>query len=285
MLARLTSSPAEAAATMEDIKRSIREEEDRLNSWRALCPRSRSPPPVRLMLVVVLVIAAAQQASGVEAFMYFTPIILESVGFTSQSAVLGITACMGVAKTVTLVATALMLDRKGVGRRPLLIVSYAGMAMSLVLLAVGAATSAKVIMVAGVFGYVVTFSLGAGPICWLFASEILPTGIRARGMTLAAGSNRFIAFTVSLTFLSATGSSAVVAFLCFAAVCGVVVVFVHKQCPETAGRTLEEMYDFFAASARAKGYTAAAGTPGPDQAVGGRVELADTSPRRASSQA
>ena len=114
-------------------------------------------------------------------------------------------------------------------------------------------------------------SAGAGPVCWLFASEILPTTIRARGMALAAGLNRLTAAVISLSFLSFTGASAGGAFLFFALVCVLVVWFVYARVPETKGRSLEDMYNLFAAAtARTSGtHTPGAGAGCTGAGVGG----------------
>ena len=210
----------------------------------------KAPPPIQLMLTLVVTIAVAQHASGVEAFVYYTPFILRGVGLQSASDILGITAAMGVIKTLTLVPVSYALDQSWGGRRRMLLLSYAGMGSALIMLAVGASSNSRLLLLPAVFAYVIFFSFGAGPVCWLLASEILPTEVRARGMMLVVIPNRLMASAVSLTFLSATSDSAASAFLVFASICFLVFIFVYCRCPETKGRSLEEMYHLFAAIAR-----------------------------------
>ena len=69
------------------------------------------------MILIVLFVAAAQQICGVEAFMYYTPFMLNQFGFKARSEILGITAMMGLSKTVTLFFVGCLLDTKGIGRR------------------------------------------------------------------------------------------------------------------------------------------------------------------------
>ena len=89
----------------------------------------------------------------------------------------------------------------------------------------------------------------------LFAAEILPTSVRARGMMLATSSNRTMSSIISLSFLSFTGQSAPAAFLFLAAVCLFAVWFVYTKCPETQGHSLEDMYELFTAAARAQAHS------------------------------
>ena len=67
-------------------------------------------PVIRFMLATVCLVAVGQQLSGVEALMYYTPFMLQDVGFSSRQQILTLTALMGLAKTATLVFAACMLD-------------------------------------------------------------------------------------------------------------------------------------------------------------------------------
>ena len=243
-----THSP-QVEAIMQDITRSLGHDRGaNLSGLRDLF--TSAPPAVRLMLTVVVTVAVAQHGSGAEAFTYYTPFILRDVGFQSSSQVLGITAAMGTVKTLTLVPVAWSLDREWGGRRRMLLVSYSGMALALLFLAHGVAEHNRTVLLAAIFGYQIMFAAGAGPICWLLASEVLPTDLRAKGMMLAVIPNRVVASVISLTFLSATSDSAASAFVAFSVFCLAVCIFVYYRCPETKGRSLEDMYVLFEAIAR-----------------------------------
>ena len=243
----LTNSDAERDAVIADLSASKARRDQRIGGVDTFCSLlAHTDAVVRRMLLVVCAVAVAQQLSGVEAFMYYTPFMLEDVGFSERSEILGMTAAMGIAKTATLVLVLRLLDRPALGRRRMLIGSYCGMAVALVVLAWGAFTTSRGVLVLGIFGYVVSFSIGAGPITWLFASEIMPTSIRARGMALAASLNRVTGCIISLTFLSLTGTSAGGTLAFFAVVCCLFACTSYRYAPETAGKTLEEMYAVFA---------------------------------------
>ena len=209
-------------------------------------------PVIRLMLLTVCSAALAQQLSGVEVLMYYTPFILEDIGFSSREQIFSLTALMGLAKTVTLFYVGCLLDAKGAGRRPLLITSYFGMAVALLLLCVGVFVGKRALVLIGIFGYVSFFSCGSGPVTWLMASEIMPTNIRAHGMVIATSLNRIAGGIVSLTFLTLSGLSMGGVLLFFSFVCFAFACLAVQFAPETKGRALEEMYSIFSALVESK---------------------------------
>jgi len=101
--------------------------------------------------------------------------------------------------------------------------------------------------IVGLSLYLSFFSIGMGPVAWLVPSEIFPTSIRAKGMSIATFFNRIVATLMASTFLStANAISWAGFFLLLACVCGVVFIFVFVLLPETKGRSLEDMALYFA---------------------------------------
>jgi sugar porter (SP) family MFS transporter len=245
VLQRLCNDNATVTTILQDLKEDYNNRKD-LNevSFYNLIFQTKDVT-IKYMLFTVIGAATAQQLSGVEAFMYYSPFLLQQVGFKRKSDILGLTAMMGLSKTITLLFAACLLDVKGAGRRRMLLWSYVGMAISLFMLAIGALTTTKGMVVVFIFSYVILFSVGAGPITWLFASEILPTTIRAKGMVLATCCNRLAGTIIGLTFLSASSASAGGALSVFAIFCSIFSIICWMYCPETQGKTLEEMYEIF----------------------------------------
>jgi len=159
-------------------------------------------PVVRRMLLVVIGVAVAQQLCGIEAIIYYFPIILDNAGVEVRTEELGILAALGIFKTLVLGVSAWLLDRPGyTGRKTLLLVSLPGCGFSLALLAFGHTFDDPLLSIFSIFMYAFFFSVGAGPVCWLYASEVFPLHIRARGMSLAISLNRLVAASISLSFL------------------------------------------------------------------------------------
>ena len=95
--------------------------------------------------------------------------------------------------------------------------------------------------------YLSFFSVGMGPIAWLVPSEIFPTSIRAKAMSIATLSNRIVATLMASTFLSTADAIGWgTFFVVLALVCVVITVFVFFLLPETKGRSLEDMSLYFA---------------------------------------
>ena len=82
--------------------------------------------------------------------------------------------------------------------------------MGLSLLVIGTAFSAglPVLAVIATWSYMMSFSLGIGPGCWLVASEVFPLVIRAKCMALATVANRVFSSLIASTLRARAPSSA-----------------------------------------------------------------------------
>jgi MFS family permease len=81
-----------------------------------------------------------------------------------------------------------------------------------------------------------------GPTVWVVISEIFPTRIRGRAMSVATISLWIACLAITLTFLSliqAISLSGV--FWVYGLMCATAVLFVHRYMVETRGKTLEEI--------------------------------------------
>jgi sugar porter (SP) family MFS transporter len=213
--------------------------------WREIL--LRPTPAVRRVMLAILGLQFFQQASGVAALVLYAPRMFSHVGLTSERAVLGATVLLGAVKTVSIVIPLFVADR--LGRRPLLLASAGGMAASLLVLglAVSASTSwAAATCVSAAAAFMATFSLGFGPVIWMYGSEILPLRLRAQGTGVGTAFNRVMSAAVGMTFISmyeAVGMAG--SFYVFAAFSVAAWVFVYAYLPETKGKSLEEMEALF----------------------------------------
>jgi MFS family permease len=141
-----------------------------------------------------------------------------------------------------------LIDR--VGRKPLMMGAFAGMAISL--MGVSATIRAQAsawLVVCLVLTYVACFAIGIGTGTWVVMSEICPTRIRGRAMSIATVFLWCGTLLVTLTFLSLVRVlTAPGAFLIYAIVCIAALLFVRLIVPETKGRSLEEIESWWLAS-------------------------------------
>jgi MFS family permease len=200
-------------------------------------------PAVRRALLIGVTLAAVQQFGGINSIIYYAPSIMARAGLPATHSI-QYAVFIGAVNVAMTVAAIPLIDRAG--RRPLLLFSLAGMAMSLVTL--GAAMSVppgpvtNMIALICMITYVGSFAIGLGPVFWILAAELFPPDARARGGALCALVNWAANFVVGQLFLpvaDAVGVSSV--FWFFAVVATGALVFVVRQVPETKNRSLADI--------------------------------------------
>jgi SP family myo-inositol transporter-like MFS transporter 13 len=94
--------------------------------------------------------------------------------------------------------------------------------------------------------FVSFFSLGPGVVVWLMLSELMPTRIRSTGMGIALLINQGVSTAIAAVFLPIVGNYGFYAIFLFWAAC-TTIYFITAQffLPETKGRTLEEIEEYF----------------------------------------
>ncbi|XP_058751279.1 plastidic glucose transporter 4-like [Vicia villosa] len=181
-----------------------------------------------------------QQFAGINALVYYSTSVFRNAGIASDVAA---SALVGASNVIgTAIASSLM-DKQG--RKSLLITSFTGMAASMLLLSLTfswktLAPYSGPLAVLGTVFYVLSFSLGAGPVPALLLPEIFASRIRAKAVSLALGTHWISNFVIGLSFLSVVnkfGISSV--YLGFAAVCVLAVLYIAGNVVETKGRSLE----------------------------------------------
>jgi SP family sugar:H+ symporter-like MFS transporter len=162
---------------------------------------------------------------------------------------------------VTFIAIALV-DR--VGRRPLLLIGSAGMAVSLGTMAFAFANSVEVdgaVTLPGAWApialvaanlFVVFFGFSWGPLVWVLLGEIFPNRFRARALGLAAAAQWIANFLITVTFPWLADLSLFFTYGMYASFAVLSFLFVFWKVPETNGMSLEESEVVFARKGSAK---------------------------------
>ncbi|KAK8980022.1 hypothetical protein V6N11_061242 [Hibiscus sabdariffa] len=151
----------------------------------------------------------------------------------------------GVANLSGSIIAMLLMDK--LGRKLLLLWSFFGMTMALVLQVAAAntfmsGTGSLYLSVGGMLMFVLTFALGAGPVPGLLLPEIFPNRIRAKAMAFCMSVHWVINFFVGLLFLrllELLGPQLL--YTIFASFCMMAVVFVKRNVMETKGKSLQEI--------------------------------------------
>jgi len=202
---------------------------------------------VRAVLGIGVVLAILQQVTGINVFLYYAPEIFKAVAGSGVDAAMLQTVVVGAVNLGFTVLAIWLVDR--LGRKPLMIIGAAGMGVSLAAIGIAAWLDQLAAWVLGfILGYTACFALSVGPVTWVILSEIFPTRIRGRAMAVAAFWLWAANLVVSQTFPMMDENQWLVdrfnhgfPFFVYAAFCVVLVAFVAAAVPETKGKSLEEI--------------------------------------------
>lgn len=201
---------------------------------------------------VAIAIAFFQQTTGINIILYYGSTLWSLVGFgggLSLAIPVG-TSVLGIVMTLVAIA---VVDR--LGRRPLLLIGSAGMAISLAIVAVAFANGTPsadrtnnlpfgwaLVGLIAAHTFYVFFCATWGPVMWVLLGEIFPNQIRGAGMALATGVNWIANFLVAFTFpILIAGIGLSTTYAAYAFLTALSFFFVLKRVPETRGRKLEDM--------------------------------------------
>lgn len=193
-----------------------------------------------LLMPVILVSAlqGGQQLSGVNAVFYYSDTIFKDVGLTEANAKWA-TLGVGCVNLFTAFFTPLIMDRYN--RRPVILISCFVSGIFLAILAF-VIKYAKVVSifpvgsVVAVFGYILFYQIGLGPIPFFIGSELFEVSTRPAGMSIGSLASWACNFYVGMTFLKMLDLMDAFVFLPFAFVCFGLVALMYRYLPETRGK-------------------------------------------------
>lgn len=196
---------------------------------------------LRIALLIGILLPIFSQISGINVIIYYGPKILSEAGF-SIGAALGGQVTIGIVNVLFTLLAIWQVDK--LGRKPLLLFGIVGVVVSLV--AVGLFffyhISHGMILIIFILFFIACFAFSLGPGTWIIISEIFPTHIRGRAMsigTFALWSANAVVGQLFPWMLENIGPAET--FWTFAGICLPAFFFVWKVLPETKGKTLEEI--------------------------------------------
>jgi len=199
-----------------------------------------------LVVLVGILLSVFQQLVGINAVLYYAPLMFKNMGASTDSALLQ-TVAVGVCNIAfTLIATATV---DGLGRKPLLLIGAGIMAVAM--FALGSCfywgrlgLPALLMMLL----YIGGFALSWGPIVWVLLAEIFPNAIKGRALGIAVAAQWIANLLVSWSFKILDGNSALnaafhhgFAYWLYGAMSLLAAWFVWRWVPETKGRSLESI--------------------------------------------
>ena len=227
-----------------EVDQEIQDIEEAGDAESATKVRDLLRPGIRPLLWIGLGLAVFQQFVGINTVIYYAPTILSDTGLTKSTSITQ-TLFVGLTNLIFTVIAVLLIDR--LGRRKLLLTGTVGLTMSLVLLAAYFSSDAlqqhaSYLALVGLLLYIASFAIGLGPVFWLMISEIYPTGVRSKAMSVATLVNWGANFLVAATFLSlGQVITRQGTFYLYAGLGVLAFLFFLKKVPETKDRSLENI--------------------------------------------
>ncbi len=197
-------------------------------------------PGIRPALWIGILLPFLSLICGINVIIYYGPRVLEQAAVSRDAALL-CQVLFGLVSVAATLAAVFTVDK--LGRKTLLGVGIAGVGVTLALAGVLFAVSAPPLALFVVFAaFLACFNYSYGPVCWIIMSEIFPTAIRGRAMSISVFSLWAGCNLVALTFpsvLRAYGPAR--SFWIYGLTIPAALLYVLTRVPETKGKTLEEI--------------------------------------------
>ena len=197
-------------------------------------------PRYSKVLVLGLVIAVFQQWCGTNVIFNYAQEIFIGAGFDVDGMFINI-VITGIANVIFTIVALYTIEKWG--RRTLILIGAGG--LGLIYLTLGTCYFFEVkgfAMVCLVVAAISTYAMTLGPVTWTLLAEIFPNRIRGIAMATCTFALWVGCCTLTFSFPSmnaALGSSG--SFWIYSAICFCAFIFLFRRCPETKGKSLEEL--------------------------------------------
>ena len=181
-----------AMAAVAEIEGTLASETERVNFRELFDPR------LKKVLALGVVLAVFQQWCGINVIFNYADEIFKNAGYGVSGALTNIVATGAVSMLFTIGALGVV-DRGG--RRPLMLLGAAGLAVIYIVLGIGYAVGLQgwpmLVLVLAAIG---CYSMSLAPITWVILSEIFPNRIRGAAMAVSVSSLWIACFLLTITF-------------------------------------------------------------------------------------
>jgi len=204
------------------------------------------------IIAIGTTISVLQQFTGINAVLYYGADIFEkALGFGKED-ILSQQILLAFINLVFTFVAMFTVDK--LGRKPLIYIGSIGMILGFSLLGITLQQqSVGILSLLGVLIFIASFALSMGPVVWVLLSEMFPNKIRSVAMSVAVAGQWAANYVVSQSFPivmdsevnnSSTWNGSLPYFIFIAFI--VIIMFVtSKFIPETKGKSLEEIENFW----------------------------------------
>jgi sugar porter (SP) family MFS transporter len=206
-------------------------------------------PRYRPQLVFCIVLEFFQQFTGINAIIFYAPVLFNSLGSGKTASLLSV--IIGVVNVLSTLVAVFTVDK--FGRRALLLEAGVQMFLAQVATAItlgvqfhqhpdgNLSSGISIIVIVIICIFISSFAWSWGPLGWLIPSEIQPIETRSAGQSITVFTNLIFTFVIGQSFLSMLCAMQFGIFLFFAGWVVIMSLFVLFFLPETKGVPLEDM--------------------------------------------
>jgi SP family galactose:H+ symporter-like MFS transporter len=210
------------------------------SSWLELFSREFWLPTLAAVSIAIF-----NQLTGINSFLQYAPLILKNAGIGSDWVSMLGSVGIGLLNFLSTIAAILFIDT--LGRRPLLLMGVAGVLCSEIYLGIVQFAGFSpfvtgIFSLFGLFGFIVSFAVGPGVVVWLAVSELFPTRIRGKGISLCLFFNSLASSLLATFFLPLSQTLGMgKTYWLFAVFTFIYLLAVFFLLPETKTKSLEEI--------------------------------------------
>ncbi|KAM4629830.1 solute carrier family 2, facilitated glucose transporter member 9-like [Polymixia lowei] len=202
---------------------------------------------VRWQIITAVITIACYQLCGLNALFFYTNEILSGAGFT-DSLIPYITLCTGGIEVLASFVSGFLVER--VGRRPLLIFGFSGMAVCYCALTVflniqDKASWIPYLSFVSILAAIACFAVGPAGTVFILVSELFEQSSRPAAFMITGTVLWLSNFTVGLVFPFIQEALQTYVFLVFVVVCTLGAVYLYFVLPETKNKTFVDISQSF----------------------------------------
>lgn len=209
-------------------------------SWKDLLK-----PGILIAVLAGSAIAILGQFMGVNAVLYYGPKIFSQAGFDNP---MFSTVLVGLVNMVTTILAVFIIDK--VGRKQLIYWGVSGMIICLIAIGIYFAAGpalglGNAFMLFFFLAYVFCCAISISAVVFVLLSEMYPNSVRGRAMSIAGFALWIGTYLIGQLTPVLLGWSQAGTFFIFAVMCIPYMLIMWKVVPETTGKTLEEIEQYW----------------------------------------
>lgn len=238
VLGKIYNTPEEVSSEIAVTQSSLRGDDK--GKWSDLLK-----PGIFIAVLAGSAIAILGQFMGVNAVLYYGPKIFSEAGFDNP---MFSTVLVGAVNMLTTILAVFIIDK--VGRKQLIYWGVSGMIICLLAIGTYFAWGETLglgngFMLAFFLGYVFCCAISISAIVFVLLSEMYPNSVRGRAMSIAGFALWIGTYLIGQLTPVMLGWSQAGTFFIFAVMCVPYMLIMWKVIPETTGRTLEEIEEYW----------------------------------------